>query len=35
VYLDGVCDWTELADILREAYRLAAPKKLARALGAD
>lgn len=35
VYLDQVCDWTELADILREAYRLAAPKKLARALGPD
>ena len=35
VYLDDVCDWTELGDILREAYRLAAPKKLARALGSD
>lgn len=35
VYLDRVCDWKELADILREAYRLAAPNKLARALGPD
>jgi len=35
VYLDGKCDWTELGDILREAYRLAAPKKLAAALGPD
>ena len=35
VYLDDVCDWEELADILREAYRLAAPKKLAAALGRD
>ena len=33
VYLDGKCDWKELGDILREAYRLAAPKKLAAALG--
>ena len=28
-------DWTELADIVREAYRLIAPKKLAAALGPD
>lgn len=35
VYLDEVCDWDELNDILREAYRLAAPKKLAAALGPD
>ena len=35
VYLDGDCDWTELADIVREAYRLIAPKKLAAALGPD
>ncbi|MGQ0714679.1 MAG: MmcQ/YjbR family DNA-binding protein [Gemmatimonadaceae bacterium] len=32
VYLDDVCDWAELADVLRDAYRLAAPKKLAAAL---
>jgi hypothetical protein len=35
VYLDGDCDWTELADMLRDAYRLTAPKKLAAALGTD
>ncbi|HET6701720.1 MAG TPA: MmcQ/YjbR family DNA-binding protein [Gemmatimonadaceae bacterium] len=35
VYLDKACDWDGLADILREAYRLAAPKKLAAALGPD
>lgn len=35
VYLDGDCDWTELADIVREGYRLIAPKKLAAALGPD
>jgi hypothetical protein len=35
VYLDGECDWTELADMLRDAHRLAAPKKLAAALGPD
>jgi len=28
VWLDGACDWGELADILRDAYRLVAPKKL-------
>ena len=35
VYLDAACDWEELAAILREAYRLAAPKKLAAVLGPD
>ena len=35
VRLDANCDWTELTDILREAYRLTAPKKLAAALGPD
>lgn len=35
VYLDGDCDWTELADLVREAYRLTSPKKLAAALGPD
>ena len=29
VWLDGSCDWDELADILRDAYRLVAPKRLA------
>jgi predicted DNA-binding protein (MmcQ/YjbR family) len=28
VWLDEVCDWAELADILRDAYRLVAPKRL-------
>ena len=28
VYLDGDCDWKELADMLRDAYRLIAPKRL-------
>lgn len=29
VYLDGDVDWDELAGLLRDAYRLTAPKKLA------
>ena len=29
VYLDAVCDWTELDELLRDSYRLIAPKKLA------
>lgn len=29
VWLDEVCDWDELADILRAAYLLVAPKALA------
>ena len=29
VWLDGVADWDELDDLLRDAYRLTAPKKLA------
>lgn len=28
VYLDGRVDWGELAELLRDAYRLVAPKKL-------
>ena len=28
VYLDSVADWGELADLLRDGYLLAAPKKL-------
>ena len=28
VWLGRECDWDELADILRDAYRLVAPKKL-------
>lgn len=29
VWLDKSCKWDELADILKDAYRLVAPKKLA------
>jgi hypothetical protein len=32
VYLDRKIDWAELADLLRDAYRLTAPKKLSAAL---
>ena len=28
VWLDGAADWAELADLLRDAYRLTAPKRL-------
>ena len=28
VWLDGKVDWNELADLLRDAYRMTAPKKL-------
>jgi hypothetical protein len=28
VYLDAVCDWKELPELVRDAYMLAAPKKL-------
>ncbi len=28
VYLDGDVDWAELADLLRDAYRLVAPRRL-------
>jgi predicted DNA-binding protein (MmcQ/YjbR family) len=28
VYLDGDVDWAELADLLRDAWRLTAPKRL-------
>jgi hypothetical protein len=31
VWLDGEVDWAELADLLRDAYRLVAPKRLLRA----
>lgn len=33
VRLDGKVDWDEVADHVREAYRLAAPKRLAARLG--
>jgi len=29
IWLDGGADWTELAELLRDAYRLTAPKRLA------
>ena len=28
VYLDGDVDWGELAELLRDSYRLTAPKRL-------
>ena len=28
VWLDGDCDWNELKDLLRDGYRMTAPKKL-------
>ncbi len=28
VYLDGDCDWDELADLIDESYRMTAPKRL-------
>lgn len=34
VWLDGDCNWDELGDILRAAYLLIAPKKLAAILDA-
>ena len=32
VWLDGRADWAELGQLLRDAYRLVAPKRLLRAL---
>jgi len=29
IWLDGGADWTELSELLRDAYRLTAPKRLA------
>ena len=34
VYLDGGVDWAELTELLRDAYRLTAPKRLLAALDA-
>jgi predicted DNA-binding protein (MmcQ/YjbR family) len=28
IWLDGRVDWAELADLLRDSYRLVAPKRL-------
>ena len=33
VWLDEAVDWAELADLLRDAYRLTAPKRLQALLG--
>ena len=33
VWLDDVCDWRELEDILRDAHRLVAPPKLLKTMG--
>lgn len=33
VYLDGYPDWPEVAALLKDAWRMIAPKKLARAAG--
>jgi hypothetical protein len=35
IWLDGEVDWPELAELLRDAYRLVAPKRLLRALDGD
>jgi hypothetical protein len=35
VYLDMNENWLELPDLLRDAYRLTAPKRLAAQLAAD
>ncbi|HVE79653.1 MAG TPA: MmcQ/YjbR family DNA-binding protein [Gemmatimonadaceae bacterium] len=35
VYLDGGVDWSELAELLRDAYRLTAPKRLGALLDDD
>lgn len=35
VFLNGPVDWVELADLLRDSYRLVAPKRLAALLGKD
>lgn len=33
VWLDGAAEWAQVAELLRDAYRLAAPRRLAAALG--
>jgi hypothetical protein len=35
VWLDGKTDWQELAELLRDGYRLTAPKRLAARLDAE
>jgi len=34
VYLDSVCDWEELEDLIRDAYLMTAPKRVAAKLSA-
>ena len=33
MWLDGVVQWEEVAELLQDAYRLVAPKRLAAVLG--
>lgn len=33
VHLDGKPDWTEIAELVEESYRMTAPKRLVRQLG--
>jgi hypothetical protein len=35
VYLDGVCDWTELPQLIEDAWRLAAPKSLLKRIASE
>jgi hypothetical protein len=35
IWLDGVVEWSDLAEFLRDSYRLIAPKKLAALLDGD
>ncbi len=35
IWLDGVVDWSDVADLLREAYRLVAPKRLCALLDSE
>lgn len=34
IFLDGACDWDELADLVDESYRMTAPKRLVKLLDA-
>lgn len=34
IYLDKVCDWAELKELVQDAWRMTAPKKLAATLDA-
>jgi predicted DNA-binding protein (MmcQ/YjbR family) len=35
IWLDGVVEWDEVADFVRDSYRLIAPKKLSRLVARD